>query len=166
MPSLQSTILGANAADPFTYTSTNDDFGVGQVAWNANNTKAYKWVKVLTTASQTAVAGDLVVYKALTGYSLSTVSHDSSADADSVPVPAGALTGALTAAQSTTGVFVWIQIKGLCTLSIAVVSGAAGSEFLASTTDKTGTIRLDASLAKACGISLNTTTLVCLDCPF
>lgn len=165
MPAENALNTGTNPS-LFTYVSSQDDNGVGTIRWDANATKCYKWVKVVTTASQTAVAGDLVGYKALTGYALSTVSHDGSADCDAVPVPAGALVAALTAAQSTAGVYCWIQIKGACTLSIAVVNGVAGDEFLLSTTDKTGTLRLDASLAKACGISMNTTTGVILDCPF
>lgn len=143
--------------------STTDDFNVGTLRWNSDYTKLYKWVKYLQTASQTGAAGDVVCYKALTGYSANTVSGDASADADAVPIGAGLLQAAVTAAQGTSGVFLWIQVAGDATLSNAVSSGAAGKEVTASTTDKIAVLRANAYDSKL-GTLYNTTTGVILDC--
>lgn len=151
--------------DDFTYISTTDDNGVGSIRSNAAGTKFYKWVKYIQTASQAGVAGDIVCYKALTGYGLNAVSGDASADADAVPIGAGILVAAVTAAQGTAGVFLWIQIKGAATLSNAVTSAAAGKCFNASTTDKVGTVMAD-DFSFAMGVSVNTTTGVVLNCLF
>lgn len=145
--------------------SSTDDYGVGTTRWNSDGTKQYKWVKVLQTASQTIAAGDVLVYVTTTGYGagVAVVSSDASADGGSVPIGAGVCTAAITAAQGTTGAFVWIQITGDCTLSNSVSSGAAGKEVTASTTDKVAVLRANAYDSKL-GTLYNTTTGVILDC--
>lgn len=146
-----------------TQIDTNDMEHVGRIRIDTGGLW-YKYVKLLTTASQAAVAGDIVCYKTATGYAQSLVSHDQSADADAVPIGAGVLLAAVTAAQSTAGVFLWIQIKGLCTLSINVVSAAAGKMFNCSTTDKTGTVGAD-DFSMPMGVSLDGLKQAYLDCP-
>lgn len=130
--------------------------------------KRYKYVELKnTTATVAGAAGSLVGYTAssgaTTGYPASQVCVDMS-DADTTPIPAGitlaAVTGTLTVSY-----YCWIQITGAATLDTSVSSGAAGKEFILSTTDKTGSIRLDATVVRAAGISVNTTTGVILTCP-
>lgn len=147
-------------------TSATNDLGAIHIEKATDGTvKKYKYVKFAnSTATVAAGAGSLVGYRAAaaSGYSGSIVCADMT-DADAVPLAAGATLATITGTAGTT-YYCWIQIQGLCTLDTAVSSGAAGTEFLLSTTDKTGTVRLDASVARAAGVSVNTTTLVVLDC--
>lgn len=169
MPAENALNTGTNPAD-FSFVSSQDDNGVGTIRWNANGTKCYKWVKMLNTSTVACVAGTLVGYQkaANSGYPNSLVSADTSADSDAVPIPAGCCTATI-AGTAATAYFLWVQIKGLVTLALDVTNGLAGDEFLLSTTDSQPTIRLDASLAKAAGISIDaasSTKRAILDCPF
>lgn len=140
------------------YQSTTDENGVGTKRYSADGTKRYKWVQLLQTASQAGVAGDVVVYVTLTGGN-TVVSTDASADGGSVPIGAGLLVGAITAAQGTAGVFLWIQIEGLATISNAVSGGAAGKAITASATDKLAVLRANAYDVPL-AVMINTTTSI------
>lgn len=139
------------------YQSTVDENVVGTKR-RANDGKLYKWVQLLQTASQAGVAGDVVVYVTLTGGN-TVVSTDASADGGSVPIGAGLLVGAITAAQGTAGVFLWIQVEGLATISNAVSSGAAGKAITASATDKLAVLRANAYDVPL-AVMINTTTSI------
>ena len=141
---------------------TSDVEGVGKI--RREGSKMYKYVKLLNdTATVAGVAGDLVSYAAATGYPNNVVVLDDD-DADAAtPFGAGALVAAV-AGVADTAYYLWIQIRGQCTLSNAVVSGAVGSHFIKADADKTGTIATN-GVASNMGTSYNTTTGVCLNCP-
>jgi len=126
--------------------------------------KVYKYVEFKnTTATVAGAAGSLVGYNAATGYLNNKVVADLT-DADAAVFPAGVTLAAVTGTLATS-YFIWIQIKGYVVLDTAVTSGAAGSPFYLTTTDKTGAICSAATQAPA-GISMNTTTGVSLNCNF
>lgn len=155
-------MLATSFVTKLTDVDSTDKEGLGKIRFQ--NGKWYKYVKFQnTTATVAAAAGSLVAYFAATGYSTNRVVADVT-DADAAVFAAGAtlatITGTLTVAY-----YCWIQIMGLITLDTAVTSGAAGSPFYLSGTDKTGAIISAATQARA-GTSVNTTTLVCLQCPF
>lgn len=128
------------------------------------NGKWYKYVNLKnTTATVAAAAGSLVAYFAATGYGNNRVVVDLT-DADSAVFVAGAMVAAV-AGVLTVDYYAWMQIKGLCTLDTAIGSGAAGSPWYLTSTDKTGAIASAATQAVG-GISMNTTTGVILDCVF
>ena len=142
--------------------NTSDTEGVGTLRYEGG--KWYKWVNFKnTTATVAGAAGSLVGYFAVTGYGNNRVVADLS-DADAAVFCAGATLAAVTGTL-TVDYYCWIQIKGAITLDTAVGSGAAGSPFYLTSTDKTGAIMSAATQSKA-GISANTTTSVVLDCPF
>ncbi|MAH45006.1 hypothetical protein CMI37_04205 [Candidatus Pacearchaeota archaeon] len=115
-----------------TDTSTTDLEGVGKLRFEDN--KWYKWVKYDEGAGALdIVAGDVVYYDnaAGSGYVNSIVTADLS-DSDEV----GA--GVVMATVTVTATFMWIQIKGVATLSTALTAGADGDALTATgTTDKT-----------------------------
>lgn len=138
---------------------------LGSVRYDGGG-KWYKYVKLHNaTATVAAAAGSLVAYAsaALSGYSGHRVVTDNT-DADAAVHCAGA-TLATIAGVAGTVYYCWIQIKGLITLDTAIGSGAAGSPFYLTSTDKTGAIA-SAVTQKIGGVSVNATTLVCLDCVF
>ena len=135
---------------------------LGSLRFEGN--KVYKYVKLSNVTAAVAVAaGSLIAYLAATGYATHTVVSDNT-DADSAVFAAG-VTQAVAAGALLTDYYLWIQIKGAATLDTAVGSGAAGSPFYLGSTDKTAAIMSAATQSKA-GVSMNTTTGVCLDCPF
>lgn len=141
---------------------TVDKEGIGSLRQEGN--KWYKYCRIQNeTATVAGGAGTLVAYDAATGYAAHRVVIDMT-DADAVPFGAGALCGTVTGTAGT-AYYGWVQIKGPCTLDTAVASGAAGSHFIMSTTDKTGTIATN-GVASNVGTSMNTTTGVCLNAPF
>lgn len=157
MSGLKSTYL-----TPLTEVSTTDKEGVGTLRCEKN--KWYKWVNLKnTTATVAAAAGTLVAYFAATGYLNNRVVVDLT-DADSAVFAAGATLATITGTAGT-DYYCWIQIKGHITLDTSVGSGAAGSPFYLTATDKTAAIMSAATQSKA-GVSMNATTGVCLDCPF
>jgi hypothetical protein len=135
---------------------------LGAIRFEGN--KVYKYVEFKNaTATVAAGAGSLVAYFAATGYANNRVVADNT-DADAAVSCAGATLATIT---GTLGVsyYCWIQIKGHITLDTAVGSGAAGSPFYLTSTDKTAAIMSAVTQQKA-GVSMNATTGVVLDCPF
>lgn len=136
---------------------------LGTLRYEGN--KVYKYCHIKnTTATVAGAAGSLVGYGAAGGYTNNLVVIDLT-DADANPIAAGALAGTVTGTAGTS-YYGWVQVKGPCTLDTAVTSGAIGSAFTLSTTDKTGTIALAADVESYAGISVSATTAVALDCPF
>lgn len=128
--------------------------------------KWYKYVKFQNvTATVAGAAGSLVAYRAVaaTGYLSNHVVADLT-DADAVPFCAGATLAAITGTLAV-AYYCWIQVKGYIVLDTAVGSGAAGSPFYLTTTDKTAAIAAAVTNMHA-GVSVNTTTAVVLDCKF
>lgn len=103
--------------------------------YTAPNGKIYKYVKILnTTATVAGVAGDVAAYAAATGHNTATVVLDRT-DADSAPVGAGVLVGAV-AGVAGTAEFGWIQIKGPATANTDLGGTPADGDLLmAGTTD-------------------------------
>lgn len=125
--------------------------------------KMYKYCVLNNSATVAGVNGDGVVYFAATGYQNNRVCTRAADGDATVPFAAGIIL-ASAAGVAATLYYLWVQIKGLATLSIAVTSGAAGKTFKMSTTDKTFTVATAATDNYA-GISMNATTGVILTCP-
>lgn len=110
---------------------------VGSLRWE--NDKLYKYVKLVnTTATVAGVAGDPVAYKA-GGASIDgtdAVVVIDLTDADTIPVCAGFLTGAVTG-TSGTAYYTWVQLTGQVTVPTAITSGVVGNSVYLTTTDKT-----------------------------
>ncbi|KKK64482.1 hypothetical protein LCGC14_2983750, partial [marine sediment metagenome] len=129
------------------------------------NKKWYKWVKYDDgTANLDIVAGDFLNYLAATGYNLDTVVADT-ADADST-TPFGA--GVAVAAVTVTATYMWIQIKGLVTLSLDPTGTPADSNALVpSATNKAMAIATSSDVEHICGHTIDDSAkLVYLDCPW
>ena len=126
--------------------------------------KTYKYVNIKnTTATVAGAAGSLCAYGAAGGYDSNLVVLRLATDADASPICAGVTNGAVagTAGQNYYG---WIQIQGRVTLDTAVTNGSINSEFVLSTTNKTGTVRVDATVIRAAGFCIDATTGVVLAC--
>lgn len=139
--------------------STVDKEGVG--ARRVEGAKEYKWVKYNQgVGAVAAVAGNAVAYKADVAFS-DTTAEVSSDVSDSLALPAGVLQSAIPH-----GSFGWIQTKGFCTLTPALVSGADGQVAVMSvTTDGTFKVAAAVTEAPAGRIIDASAKLVYLDCP-
>lgn len=140
-------------------TSAKEVLGVLRYEGN----KVYKYVKVQNAGGTvTGAAGDLVGYAAAGGYTNNQVVIKAG-DADAVPITAGVLQGTY-AGVAGTPEYGWIQIRGAATLTVAVTSGAIGSGFRLSTTDKTGTVTVATDVNGVAGLCVSATTAVALFC--
>ncbi len=155
----QTTFLGQYSLTAYT---TDQREPLGAIRREAG--KTYKYVNIKnTTATVAGAAGSLVAYFAATGYDNNRVVVDLS-DADASPICAGITLGTVTGTL-TVDYYGWIQIFGRATLDTAVTSGSINSQFILTTTDKTATIRVDATVIRPAGTSINATTGVLLECP-
>lgn len=110
---------GANITATYTTLAEGNTPAVGDVAFIGS--KVYKFVKYVEgTGALDVVAGDVVYYVDVTGYSAGTVTADVS-DATGQEIGAGVVQAAVTA----TNTYMWVQIKGFATLAVAL-GGAAG----------------------------------------
>jgi len=101
-------------------TSLTDMEGVGVIRFEGN--KVYKWVKYDDGAGNLdIVAGDVLVYVAVTGYAAAVVTADVS-DGDTLPIAAGLAVGTVTVDAT----FMWMQIKGGATLSLDATGTTPG----------------------------------------
>lgn len=167
MSRLQGIFAGSSTAASGTFpatVSTTDDYQVGTLRWNSDGTKQYKWVKLLNTGTTAGVAGDVAIYVATTGYPANTVSIDASADAGGVAyaVAAGVLAASV-AGVAATAYYLWVQVKGDCTLSNAVSSGAVNKTIVATNVDKIAVLSANA-YDPWFAVMYNTTTGVILNC--
>lgn len=140
-----------------------DKEGVGTIRFEGG--KWYKWVKYNDGAANLdVVAGDFLNYMAASGHKNKEVVPDT-ADADST-TPFGA--GVAVAAVTTTGDFMWIQIKGFVTLSIDPTGTPGDSNALTpSATDKAMAIATSSDVEHICGHTLDDSAKeVYLDCPW
>lgn len=136
---------------------------LGTIRFEGN--KVYKYVQLKnTTATVAGAAGKAVAYGALTGYANNLVVVDLTDAEATMAFAAGITLAAITGTAGTT-YYCWIQIKGPATTSASVASAAAAQAFKLGATDGTFTICTAATDNKA-GVCMNTTTGVCLDCPF
>ena len=143
-----------------TDTSTTDIEGVGTLRYEGK--KMYKWVKYDDgTADLDIIVGNVLGYT-LGGYENSVVTADVT-DMDTIPSMAGVALGTVTA----TDTYMWIQIGGMVTLATTVdgTTPAAGENITMSTSDKNAAIDPDAN-EHVTGFMVNTTTKVCLHCPW
>ena len=145
-----------------TETSLTDLEGVGKVRYE--NKRWYKWVKYDDGAGNLdIVAGDFLMYLASTGYGLSTVVADTD-DADAT-TPFGA--GVAVAAVTVTATFMWIQFKGLVTLSLDPSGTPGDSNALVPGADKLMAIATSSDVEHICGHTVNDASkIVYLDCPW
>ena len=145
-----------------TETSLTDLEGVGKVRYE--NKRWNKWVKYDDGAGNLdIVAGDFLMYLASTGYGLSTVVADTD-DADAT-TPFGA--GVAVAAVTVTATFMWIQFKGLVTLSLDPSGTPGDSNALVPGADKTMAVATASDVEHVCGHTVaDSDKIVYLDCPW
>ena len=146
-----------------TETSLIDLEGVGTIRFE--NGRWYKWVRYDDgTADLDIVAGDFLNYIAASGYEDNVVVADT-ADADST-TPFGAGVAGTTVTVTLT--YLWIQIKGLVTLSIDPTGTPADSNALVpSSTDKAMAIATASDVEHIVGHTMNDSDKkVVLACPF
>ncbi len=145
-----------------TETSLTDLEGVGKIRFE--NGKWYKWVKYDDgTGNLDIVAGDFLMYLASTGYGLSTVVADTD-DADAT-TPFGA--GVAVAAVTVTATFMWIQFKGLVTLSLDPSGTPGDSNALVPGADKLMAVATASDVEHVCGHTVaDSDKIVYLDCPW
>lgn len=146
---------------------TRDLEGVGTI--RIEGSKVYKYVKIAHDGDTVAGAkGDPVAYEAVDGYSNHHVVIDL-ADADNPAFCAGVLQGTVAGVDGTS-YYGWIQVKGEATLLTSVTNAAAGAPCTMVATDKTWQKAAEADSTavykQVCGISINTTTGVVVDCPW
>lgn len=136
---------------------------IGAIRYDSG--KWYKYVKVGNITGTVAIAsGDLISYVTLTGYAAN-IAAAHATDIGAVPLPCGMALAAITGTLAVV-YYCWVQIKGPAVLKTAVTSGAAGKRFtIIASSAMTGTVLAD-DFSPSAGISANTTTAVCLDCPF
>lgn len=115
--------IGANITDVFTaetLKTSGKGWGLGD-HWRDKDNKLYKFVKYDDgTANLDLVAGDVVFYSGVTGYTTNTVTADAS---DGTGQEIGA--GVVQATVTEDGSYFWIQIRGVATLS-TTIGGTAG----------------------------------------
>lgn len=103
--------------------------------------KFYKYLKLLNTTAGVAVAAGDVLGYGLAGIASNICVSDNS-DAATKPVGAGVALATVAAADTLTGVFVWVQVTGAFTAlkDIAGTTPADGDAVYLSTTDLTLTL--------------------------
>lgn len=148
-----------------TETSLTDLEGVGTIRFE--NKRWYKWVKYDEgAAALDIVAGDVLVYDAVSGYGASRVTADVS-DGDVIPIGAGVAVGTVTV----TATYMWMQIKGLATLALDVGGSSPddGERITASLNGGTNKIAINNPDLTQLGMGASlddTAKTVLLDCPF
>ncbi len=154
--------LSATFVTGLTDTSLTDVEGIGKHRYE--NGKWYKWVLYDDgTANLDIVAGDFLNYLAATT-TMTTVVADT-ADADAT-TPFGA--GIAVATVTVTATYMWMQIKGLATLSLDPTGTPADSNALVpSATDKAMAIATASDVEHICGHTADDSAkVVYLDCPW
>lgn len=148
-----------------TETSLIDLEGIGTIRFEGS--KVYKWVKYNDgSANLDIVSGDSLVYVAESGYAAAVVTADVS-DGDTLPIGAGLAVGTVTVDAT----YMWIQIKGLATLSLDATGSSPGDgdAICAPTnggTDKVVIVDPPDNRIRM-GVSIDDTAkTVILDCPF
>ena len=138
--------------------STTPLFKLGQLGMDSDG-KVYKYVQYLEgTAAVDGVAGEVAAYNAEDGYKLNQVTSDYS---DSDNVGAGVLGANVSDEQ-----YLWIQIKGPATLSIAL-TGTTDGAVQTVTGAGDGTLDDAATLEHRCAVAIDATAkeILC-DFPF
>jgi hypothetical protein len=127
--------------------------------------KVYKYIQYSEEAAATdGVAGEVCYYVDDSGYPAHEVTSDVSAAGGDAAIGAGVLQAIMSDAQ-----YGWIQIKGMATLTIALVAGTDGQPLTTfGLTTNDGSLDLAASVAdNVCAIAIDSTAkqIVC-DFPF
>ena len=132
----------------------------GDVRWEGN--KCYKCVQYDSGAGAiAAIVGRMAAYYLDAGYQNNQVTLDTS---DGREIGAGLLMSA-----PLDGQFCWVQIKGLATITVALVAGAAGDPLtLTGATADNGSLDLTAAVTDhVCAYAVvPATPTIILDCPF
>ena len=119
---------------------------LGAIIDDTNGTRIYKYLQYDTgSAGTAAVAGEVAYYYTLDGYKTFKVTSDLS---DSVEVGAGVIQAVMT-----DGHYVWFQVSGAATLTIALTAGADGDP-LTPTGSADGTLDVSADVTdNVCAIA-------------
>lgn len=111
-------LSGANLSQTWTTLDEGNTPGLGDLFYGQGN-KIYKFVQYdAATAAVAGVADEVAYYYTLDGHKNNIVTSDVS---DSIDIGAGVLQAAAADQE-----YVWVQIKGPATLSIALTAGADG----------------------------------------
>ena len=152
-------------ATGLTESSLTDIEGIGTIRFE--NGRWYKWVKYNDgTDNLDIVVGDVLAYFAVTGYAASVVVPDIS-DADVLPIGAGLAVKTVTVDAT----FMWMQIKGLATLSLDATGSSPGDgdAICAATNGGTNKVVIvdppDNRVRMGVSIDDSAKTVI-LDCPF
>jgi len=131
--------------DPTKAAQTDPEFKLGQLGMTSDG-KIYKYVQYKEgTAATDGVASEVCYYYTLDGYKNNQVTSDLS---DSVEIGAGVLPVAASEDE-----YLWIQIRGAATLSIALTAGADGDP-LTPTGSADGTLDVSAAVTdNVCAIA-------------
>lgn len=134
----------------FTATSATDLYGIGRVAWSADHSKAYRWVKYNNGQAVAAVAGNFCYVHAASGTSAGEINEVTMDLSDSAEVGAGILQAIIA-----DGEYGWIQVSGSATLTTALTAGADGDP-LTPTGSTDGTLDVTtASTDHICAVALD-----------
>lgn len=135
---------------------------VGQV-YAASDEKIYRFVKYNSGAGAVAaVAGNAVGFYAPGGVSTGVTNEVTSDVSDTAANGAGVLVG-----TPGNGEYGWIQVKGVATLTTALVSGADGNALIMSATTD-GTLKVAAAVTDTvCAYAIDASAkIVMLSCPY
>ena len=144
-----------------TKVATSAEFSLGQLGAKSDGT-IWKYVQYKEgTAAVDGVAGEVTYYYTLDGYKNNQVTSDLS---DSVEIGAGVIPSGVNPSEDE---YLWIQIKGPATLSIALTAGVDG-DVLTPTGAADGTLDVTAAATShACAIAgdISDQEIIC-DFPF
>lgn len=136
--------------------------GVGDI-FVSNDNKTYRFVKYNTGAGAVAaVAGNAVGFYGPSGVSAGATNEVTSDGTDIV-----AAAGVLVAAPGN-GEYGWIQVKGVCTLNLALTSGADGNALYMNAAGTDGALTvMSAATQSTAGTAIDASAkIVMLNCPF
>lgn len=136
--------------------------GIGDI-YVSNDNKTYRFVKYNSGAGAiAAVAGNAVGFYAPGGVSAAAYNEVTSDVSDTAANGAGVLVGA-----PGNGEYGWIQVKGICTLTTALVSGGDGNALIMSATTD-GTLKVAAAVTDTvCAYAIDASAkVVMLACPY
>lgn len=136
--------------------------GIGDI-YVSNDNKTYRFVKYNSGAGAiAAVAGNAVGFYSPSGVSAGATNEVTSDVSDTSANGAGVLVGA-----PGNGEYGWIQVKGVATLTTALVSGADGNALIMSATTD-GTLKVAAAVTDTvCAYAIDASAkIVMLACPY
>lgn len=136
--------------------------GIGDI-YVSNDNKTYRFVKYNSGAGAVAaVAGNAVGFYGPSGVSAGATNEVTSDGTDIV-----AAAGVLVAAPGN-GEYGWIQVKGVCTLNLALTAGADGNALYMNAAGTDGALTvMSAATQSTAGTAIDASAkIVMLNCPF